>query len=76
MTRLTVITARYPGKALDGTTIRRGAQIVWDPKARKVVSADPARVAQAQAELAAERTEPFIDLDTMWEDDCARRCGL
>lgn len=70
-----IITARYPGTASDGTRIRKGSQILWDDATRKVITADPARIqlAQSQAQSA---PEPFIDIDTMWEDDCARRCGL
>ena len=70
---LTIITAKYAGLAQDGTRIRKGDQIVWDRKTRKVVSADPAQVTSVQQNA---QREPFIDIDTMWEDDCARRCGL
>jgi hypothetical protein len=70
---LTIITAKYPGLAQDGTRIRKGDQIVWCRKTRKVVSADPAQVTSVQQNA---QREPFIDIDTMWEDDCARRCGL
>jgi hypothetical protein len=37
--------ARYPGTAVDGTRVQRGARIAWCRATRRVLSADPARVA-------------------------------
>ena len=76
MTR--IITARFPGTAIDGTRVRKGAQILWDDRARKVLTSDPALIAKHQAgeQVAPAQAEPFVDIDTMWEDECARRCGL
>lgn len=74
MANIRIITARYAGKDATGRAFKRGAQIAWDPRTRTVVSADPTRITEIQADQPAR--EPFIDLDRMYEDECARRCGL
>jgi hypothetical protein len=40
----TVITAKYRGRAADGSTIRKGDQIIYDRTTRTVVSASPIKV--------------------------------
>jgi hypothetical protein len=67
--------ARYPGTDANGRKFRKGDRIAYCRTTRRVVESDPARIDAAASAQPANR-EPFIDLDTMWEDDCARRCGL
>jgi hypothetical protein len=71
---VTVIVARYPGKAVDGTRVRRGDRIAWCRTTRRVLTANPARVDELVA--AAAPADGWFDLDRMYEDSCAARCGL
>jgi hypothetical protein len=65
-----IIIARFPGTASDGTRVRKGAEILWDPRSRRVVTADPGRI----AEWRSNQTADAVDL--AYEDSCARACGL
>jgi hypothetical protein len=71
---VTVIVARYPGKAVDGTRVRRGDRIAWCRTTRRVLTANPARVEELVASAAP--ADGGFDLDRMYEDACAARCGL
>lgn len=73
---VTAILARFPGKAVDGTRIRRGDRIAWCRTTRRVLTANPARVDELVA--AAAPAEPGLAdaLDRLYEDSCAARCGL
>lgn len=68
-----IITAKYRGIAKDGSTIRKGDEVIYCDRTRKVLTASPIKVAEFRKNLP---PADFIDLDTMWEDDCARQCGL
>lgn len=68
-----IITARYRGIAADGSTIRKGDEVVYCGRTRKVLTASPLKVSEFRKN---QRPGDYIDLDTMWEDQCARDCGL
>jgi hypothetical protein len=63
-----VIIARFPGIAADGTMVHKGREILWDGRARRVVTACPQRIAEWRS-----APDP---IDTAFEDACARACGL
>lgn len=65
-----LITARYSGIASDGTKIRRGQEILWDHRARVVVTSCPNRIAEWRDSQTPDA------LDIVFEDSCARACGL
>lgn len=65
-----VIAARYTGIAADGTVIHRGREILWDPRARRVETACPARIAAWRDGQAPDA------LDLAHEDACARTAGV
>jgi len=68
-----IITARYRGIAKDGSTIRKGDEVIYCDRTRKVITASPLKVAEFRKN---QRPGDYIDLDLMYEDDCARQCGL
>lgn len=68
MTR--IIQARYPGVAIDGTTIHRGRDILWCGTTRRVLTACSQRIAEWR-----DSQRPDA-LDLAYEDACARSCGL
>jgi hypothetical protein len=70
---LTVIPARYPGTAVDGTRIKRGAPILWCRTSKRVLTADPAKFAAMQDAAQSNGPDRF---DMMYEDACAARCGF
>lgn len=67
---MTVMTARYAGIAADGTMIHKGREILWDRRARRVVTACPKRIAEWRA-----RQVPDA-VDIAFEDACARAAGV
>lgn len=67
---MTVITARFPDVAVDGTIIHKGREILWDRATRRVVTACPHRIAEWRDSQAPD------PLDLAHEDACARACGL
>ena len=76
---VTAIIARFPGRAVDGTRIRRGDRIAWCRTTRRVLTANPARVEElvasaAPADGAVDRGPDRFDM--LYEDACAARCGF
>jgi hypothetical protein len=76
MTLPTVVSmpARYPGTAVDGTRVKRGAPIAWCRATKRVLSADPKRIAALVADAEAAAAPDRFDM--MYEDACAARCGF
>ena len=68
-----IITAKNRGIAKDGSTIRKGDEVVYCDRTRKVLTASPTKVAEHRK---GQRPVDYIDLDLMYEDECARQCGL
>jgi hypothetical protein len=68
--RVKIITARFPGIAADGTMVHKGREILWDARARRVVTACPVRIAEWRAGHGADPT------DIAFEDACAREAGV
>lgn len=69
-----IIIAKYRGIAKDGSTIRKGDEVVYCDRTRKVLTASPIKVAEHRK--GQQRPGDYIDLDLMYEDQCARDCGL
>ena len=68
-----IITAKYRGIAKDGSSVRKGDEVIYCDSTRKVITASPLKVAEFRKN---QRPNDYIDLDLMYEDDCARQCGL
>jgi hypothetical protein len=72
---VSIMPARYPGIAVDGTRIKRGAPIAWCRTTRRVLTADPKRFAALESAAAAVDRGPDR-FDMLYEDSCAARCGF
>lgn len=65
-----IMTARFPGTATDGTTVRKGDTIAFNTRTRKVVTSDPTAIDAIQRQQNADAHDMRI------EDDMARACGF